>query len=166
MPSVIDPAVLLDPNRPSPPDLAGTAMESRLSEKESPEASSASKIIGFTAQGSKLILTLAEAVDRNAAEDPKNYLVMVNGQTYLLLAGAISYDSQHRTVTLRDLPLRPGDRVAVTVMGLWDSNKDIPGPSVTVRTQVLRASRRRWAWLVIPAGLVLAIVIIVITLVT
>jgi hypothetical protein len=166
MSSVIDPAVLLDPNRPSPPDLQGTAMKDRLSEKESLEVSPASKIIGCTAQGPKVILTLAEAVDRSAAEDPKNYLVMVNGQTYLLSAGAISYDSQHRTVTLRDLPLRPGDQVAVTVMGLWDSNKDIPAPSVTVRTQVLRASRRKWIWLVIPAGVVLAIVIIVIALVT
>jgi hypothetical protein len=166
MSSVIDPAVLIDPNRPSPPDLAGTAMEGRLSKKECLESPPASKITGCIAQGSKFILTLAEAVDRNAAEDPKNYLVMVNGQTYLLAAGAIAYDSQHRTVTLRDLPLRAGDQVAVTVMGLWDSNKDIPAPSVTVRTQVLRASRRRWIWLVIPAGVVLAIVIIVIALVT
>jgi hypothetical protein len=166
MSSVIDPAVLLDPNRPSPPDLAGTAMGGRLSEQESLETSPASKITGCSAQGSKVILTLAEAADRRAAEDPKNYLVMVNGQTYLLPAGAISYNSQHRTVTLSDLPLRPGDQVAVTVMGLWDSNKDIPAPSVTVRAQVLRSLRPGWAWFVIPAGVLLAIVIIVIALVT
>ncbi len=83
-----------------------------------------------------MVLTLSEAVDKTKAENPKNYLVTINGGSHILPGGAVSYDSATRRVTLRGIPFRHRDHIGVTVLGLWDRMKDIPGPSVSCIARV------------------------------
>src|SRR5438445_13436614 len=124
MTSIIDPAVLLEPDRPSPALPSHTAMAGRLAADHMTSGpSTASKIASFEVRGSTLVLTLSESVDAAVAENPQNYMVTINGGAYQLPGGALSYDPIDMTVTLRGVPFLRGDHVLVTVLGLWDQIK-------------------------------------------
>ena len=161
MTSIIDPAVLLDPDRPERSLPSHTAMQGRLAGDHAPaDAVAASRIAAFDARGSTLVLTLTEDVDKAIAEEPKNYLVMINGGNYLLPRGAVSYDPRGKIVTLRGIPFSPGDHVGVTVLGLWDRVENIPGPTVTCHIVVPRRPHRgRTVALLIAGGAVVVILI-------
>ena len=132
MNSDIDPAVLLHPERPNPTYPSHTAMSGRLAGDQDASARSAAPgISAFDLQGSTVVLTLSEGVNDVVAKDPKNYLVTVNGASYMLPKGAVSYDSATRRVRLHGIPFRQRDHIGVTVLGMWDRIKNIPGPSVS-----------------------------------
>jgi len=137
MTSIIDPTALLDPDRPNPTYPSHTAMEGRLA--DGPQASSAAtpaKVSAVDVRGSSLVLTLSEGPDKAIAESPENYLVTINGGNYRLPSGAIAYDPLEKTVTLRGIPFSRGDRISVTVLGLWDRIKNIPRPAIICRVQI------------------------------
>jgi hypothetical protein len=137
MNSGIDPAVVLHPERPNPTYPSHTAMSGRLAGAERVASPSpASKISAMDLQDSTVVLTLSEAVDKTGAENPKNYLVTINGGSHILPDGAVSYDPMTRRITLRGIPFRHKDHIGVTVLGLWDRMKDIPGPSVSCIARV------------------------------
>lgn len=121
---MIEPAVLLEPGRPPAPERGGPA----------------TRIRSYAVEHSGLRITFAEDIDPVAAEDPKNFLVMINGATYILPPGFLSYDAATRTTRSRALPIRRADRVAVTVTGLWERAKNVPEESVTL---TLQEPRRR-----------------------
>ena len=137
MTSIIDPTALLDPDRPNPTYPSHTAMEGRLA--DDPQASSAAtptKVTAVDVRGSSLVLILSEGADKAIAESPENYLVTINGGNYRLPSGAIAYDPLEKTVTLRGIPFSRGDRISVTVLGLWDRIKNIPRPAIICRVQI------------------------------
>jgi hypothetical protein len=143
IPSIIDPAVVLDPERPNPTYPSHTAMEGRLADERQTSADyAATKITAVHARGSTVELTLSEGVDKAIAEKPENYLVTINGGSYVLSPGAVSYDPIRKTVTLRGIPFSRADQVSVTVVGLWDLLKHIPGVAVICRVQNAQRSRR------------------------
>src|SRR5437660_5751725 len=86
--SIIDPAVLLDPGQPSPAVPSGTAMKERIASGSSKAAEefAASKVRSFGVRGLEVFVTLTEDVGKARAEDPRHYLVMINGTTHLLAA--------------------------------------------------------------------------------
>jgi hypothetical protein len=104
-------------------------------------------------------VTLTEDVGRARAEDPRHYLVMINGTTHLLQAGALTYDPATRTVTFRRLPIHPGNSVAITLLGLWDHLPHIPSQSVTCRTRVPESARPRWVGLVLIGAAILGLLV-------
>jgi hypothetical protein len=165
MTSIIDPAVLLEPDRPNPELPSHTAMEGRLAADHMTSGpSTASKIASFEVRGSTLVLTLSEGADRAIAENPQNYLVTINGGAHQLPRGAISYDPGGKTVTLCGVPFLPGDHVVVTVLGLWDQIKNIPRPAVTCHAVVpKRPHLGRTAALLIAGGVVVVILIFVLS---
>jgi hypothetical protein len=166
MTSIIDPTSLLDPDRPNPTYPSHTAMEGRLA--DSPQASGSPtgpKITSVDVEGSTLVLTFSEGADRVAAESPENYLVTINGGNYRLPNGAIAYDPLEKTVTLRGIPFSRGDRISVTVLGLWDRIKNIPRPAIICRVQIpVRAHPARSFVIVTTVGVVLLIVLLALLL--
>ena len=137
MNSGIDPAVLLHPERPNPTYPSHTAMRGRLAGSEGlSSASTLSKIAAVDLRGSTVVLTLSEAVDTSMAENAKNYLVTINGGSHILPDAAVSYEPLTRRVTLRGIPFRQKDHIGITVLGLWDRMKNIPGPSVSCIARV------------------------------
>jgi hypothetical protein len=164
MPLITDLAVLLDPDRPDRPLPSHTAMQGRLAGEHAESCdTTASKIAALEVRGSTLVLTLSDGVEKAIAEDPKNYLVMINGGNYLLPRGAVSYDPRATTVTLRGIPFSRRDHIRVTVLGLWDRVENIPGPSVT-RHAVVPPWRHRGLMvsLIIVGGVALVILIVAI----
>ena len=161
MTSIIDPAVLLEPDRPSRALPSHTAMEGRLAADHMTSGpSTASKIVSFEVRGSTLVLTLSEGVDQATAENPQNYMVTINGGAHQLPGGALSYDPIGKTVTLRGVPFLRGDHVVVTVLGLWDQIKNIPRPAVTCHAVVpKRPHLGRTVALLIAGGVVVVIMI-------
>ena len=161
MTSIIDTAVLLEPDRPSPALPSHTAMAGRLAADHMTSGpSTASKIASFEVRGSTLVLTLSEGVDKAIAENPQNYLVTINGGAHQLPRGAIAYDPLCMTVTLRDVPFLPGDHVVVTVLGLWDHIKNIPRPAVTCHAVVPKRPHRGRTVALLIAGGVVAVILI------
>ena len=162
MTSIIDPADLLEPDRPSRALLSHTAMAGRLAaEPMASGPSTASKIASFEVRGSTLVLTLSEGVDKAVAEKPLNYLVTINGGAYQLPGGSVFYDPLCVTVTLHGVPFLRGDHVLVTVLGLWDQIKNIPRPAVTCHAVVpKRAHLGRTVALLIAGGMVVVILIV------
>jgi hypothetical protein len=159
--AVIDPAVLLDPNQPNPTDLSRTAERSTSKANLGPAVPCMAGITGLTVRGHDIILSLADDVEASRATNPKNFLCMVNGSTFLLSPKDITFDASARTVTFRRVPMHAGDHVGLTVMGLWDRNPDIPDLSCTWRTQ-LPEPRRHWiVGALIVAVLIVAAVIVV-----
>jgi hypothetical protein len=143
MPSIIDPAVVLDPERPNPTYPSHTAMQGRLAgEREASADCAGTKITAVHARGSTVELTLSEGVDKAIAEKPENYLVTINGGSHVLSPGSVSYDPVRKTVTLRGIPFSRTDQVSVTVVGLWDRLKNIPGVAVICRVPVAQRPRR------------------------
>ena len=143
MPSIIDPAVVLHPEQPNPTYPSHTAMEGRLAgDGRVSSVCPATKITAVNTRGSTFELTLSEGVDKATAEKPENYLVTINGASYVLPPGTVSYDPVRKTVTLRSIPFSRTDQVSVTIVGLWDRLKDIPGAAVICRVQVAQRSRR------------------------
>jgi hypothetical protein len=176
MSSAIDPAVLLDPDNPTPSIPAQTAMQGRLAPREGArlgaghppggylggyeqEESCSSAITDIKVEGGNLVLTLARPTVSDKATDPKNYQVMVNGSTFLPQSDDIIYDPRSRSVTFRRLPLHPGDHVRVTVLGLWDANPYIPAPSVTCHMQIPK--RRRVLGFSVFLALLLGVIVVV-----
>ena len=162
MTSIIDPAVLLEPDRPSRALPSHTAMEGRLAaDNMTSGPSTAGKVASFEVRGPTLVLTLSESVDKAIAENPQNYLVTINGGAYQLPEGAVSYDPIGMTVTLRGVPFLRGDHVVVTVLGLWDQIKNIPRPAVTCHAVVpKRPHLSRTIALLIAGGMVVVIMIV------
>jgi hypothetical protein len=137
MTSIIDPTALLDPDRPNPTYPSHTAMEGRLADgHQASSTSTPAKVSAVDVRGSTLVLTLSEGADTVAAESPDNYLVTINGGNYRLPLGAIAYDPLAKTVTLGGIPFSRGDRLSVTVLGLWDRIKSIPNPAIICRIQI------------------------------
>jgi hypothetical protein len=162
MNSGIDPAVVLHPERQNPTYPSHTAMSGRLAGSEAVlSAPTASKISAVDLRGSTVVVTLLEAVDKALAENPKNYLVTVNGGSYMLPDGAVSYDLLNRRVTLRGIPFRQRDYIGVTALGLWDQMKNIPGPSVSCIIQVPAWPHLRSTVLIFVAIVALLLAIIV-----
>jgi hypothetical protein len=161
MTSIIDPAILLEPDRPSPALPSHTAMEGRLAADHMTSGpSTASKIASFEVRGSTLVLTLSECVGKAVAENLRNYMVTINGGAYQLPGGTVSYDPLGMTVTLRGVPFLRGDHVVVTVLGLWDQIKNIPRPAVICHAVVpKRPHLRRTVALLIAGGVVVVIII-------
>jgi hypothetical protein len=154
MNSGIDPAVVLHPERPNPTYPSHTAMSGRLAGAEAVSSKSTnSKISAVDLRGSAVILTLSEAVDKTMAENPKNYLVTINGGSHILPDGAVSYDAMTKRITLRDIPFRHQDHIGVTVLGLWDRMKNIPGPSVSCIARVPAWPHLRSTVLIVVAAL-------------
>jgi hypothetical protein len=136
MTSIIDPTALLDPDRPNPTYPSHTAMEGRLADGRQASSATLTKVTGVDVRGSSLVLTLSEGADKAVAESPENYLVTINGGNNRLPSGAIAYDAIEKTVTLRGIPFSRGDRITVTVLGLWDRIKNIPRPAIICRVQI------------------------------
>ena len=107
-----------------------------------------------------MVLTLSEAVDKTLAENPKNYLITINGGSHILPDGAVSYDPATRRVRLCHIPFRQRDYVGVTVLGLWDRMKDIPGPSVSCIVRVPAWPHLRSAVLISIASLAVLVAIL------
>ena len=162
MTSIIDPAVLLEPDRPSRELPSHTAMEGRLAADHMTSGpSTAGKVASFEVRGSTLVLTLSEGVDKAIAENPQNYMVTINGGAYQLPEGTVSYDPISMTVTLRGVPFLRGDHVVVTVLGLWDQIKNIPRPAVSCHAVVpSRPHLGRTVGLLIAGGVVVVILIV------
>ncbi len=161
MNSGIDPAVILHPERPNPTYPSHTAMSGRLAGAEHASIpSKASKISAVDLRGSTLVLTLSDAVDKTKAENPKNYLVTINGGSHILSEGAVSYDSTARRIMLRGIPFRHGDGIGVTILGLWDRIKDIPGPSVSCIARVPAWPHLRTTVLIFVAALAVVLAIL------
>ncbi len=163
MTSIIDPAVLLEPDRPSRALPSHTAMEGRLAaDHMTSGVSTASKIASFEVRGATLVLTLSEGIDKATAENPQNYMVTINGGAYQLPGGTVSYDPLCMTVTIHGVPFLRGDHVVVTVLGLWDQIKNIPRPAVTCHAVVpKRAHLGRTVALLIAGGVVAVVMIFV-----
>jgi hypothetical protein len=102
-----------------------------------------------------------ESVDKAMAEDPKSYLVTINGGSYMLPDGAVSYDPATRRITLCGIPFRQRDRIGVTALGLWDRMKNIPGPSVSCIVEVPVWPHLRSAVLIFVAIVALGMAIVV-----
>jgi len=166
MTSIIDPTSIPDPDRPNPTYPSHTAMEGRLA--DGPQASGSptgTKIRSVDVEGSTLVLTLSEGADTVAAESPENYLITINGGNYRLPNGAIAYDPLEKTVTLRDIPFSHGDRISVTVFGLWDRIKNIPRPAIICRVQIpARAYPARSFAIVTAVSVVLLILLLALLL--
>ena len=162
MTSIIDPAVLLEPDRPSRALPSHTAMEGRLAADHMTSGpSTAGKVVSFEVRGSTLVLTLSESVDKAIAENPQNYLVTINGGAHQLPRGAVSYDPLCMTVTFHGVPFLPGDHVVVTVLGLWDQIKNIPRPAVTCHAVVPKRPHLGWTVALLIAGGVVVVILIV-----
>jgi hypothetical protein len=106
-------------------------------------------------ENGKLLVILREAVDARRAEDPPNYLVTINGSVQILPPRTVTYDQGSRTIRFDNLELRPGDFVTVTLIGLWDQNPYIPGPTVICHIRVPPRRQPRVVWFVLLGGLVL-----------
>ena len=161
MSSIIDPAVLLDPGQPSPTIPSGTAMKERIASEslKAAEDFAASKVRSCGARGSQVFVTFTEDVGKARAEDPRHYLVMINGTTHLLAPNSIAYDRASRTVTFKRLPIHPGDSVAITALGLWDHPEHIPTQSVTCRTCLLKPAQSKWFSLVMLVAFILVVLV-------
>ena len=138
MTSIIEPTALLDPDRPNPTyPPAHTAMAGRLADGcQAPGTAAPAKVSAVNVRGSSVVLTLSEGVDKAVAESPENYLVTINGGNHRLPGGAIAYNPVAKTVTISGIPFSPGDHVSITVLGLWDRIKDIPGPAIICGVQI------------------------------
>jgi hypothetical protein len=165
MPSIIDPAVVLDPERPNPTYPSHTAMEGRMAgERQVSSVCPVTKITAVNARGSTVELTLLENVDKGIAEKPENYLVTINGGSYVLPPGAVSYDPVRKTVTIRGIPFSRTDQVSVTVVGLWDRLKHIPGAAVICRVQNAQRSHRARVVLTILAAAGVGLLLLMVAL--
>jgi hypothetical protein len=165
MTSIIDPTSLLDPDRPNPTYPSHTAMEGRLADGPQASGSPTGAKITCDVEGATLVLTLSEGADTVAAQSPENYLVTINGGNYRLPNGAIAYDPLEKTVTLRGIPFSRGDRISVTVFGLWDRIKNIPKPAIICRVQIpARAYPPRSFAIVTAVGVVLLILLLALLL--